>query len=347
METLLHEVLSNAGWATALALGAALAVPLFRQRPALIHGLWVLVLLKLVTPSLVHLTPTRNAAQTTIEHAASRLPAQIPRAAAVSGQPFEKVPVPPEASATRPTEAQAEGHDRVGAKSWPWRMTAVVLWLGGVAAWWLAVGLQVFRFRRLLQAARPAPEALCARTARLAARLGLRHAPAVWLVPAGVPPMIWAPIVPPRMLLPEGLWERLDEQQQDTVLAHEMAHLRRRDHWVRRLEAVVLGLYWWDPVAWWARHQVEQAEEQCCDSWVLWALPEAAEAYAEALVATAVFLSGPRRPWPVGATGVGRVHPLRRRLSMILRDPAVGLMARPAPRAALIIGVLSLLLLPA
>jgi hypothetical protein len=138
-----------------------------------------------------------------------------------------------------------------------------------------------------------------------------------------------------------------DEQQQDTVLAHEMAHLRRRDHWVRRLEAVVLGLYWWDPVAWWARRQVEQAEEQCCDSWVLWALPGAAEAYAEALVATAVFLSGPRTPWPVGATGVGRVPPLRRRLSMILRDPATGLMPRPVPRAALIIGVLSLLLLPA
>ncbi len=106
--------------------------------------------------------------------------------------------------------------------------------------------------------------------------------------------MIWAPIGLPRLLLPENLWDRLDERQQDTVLIHELAHLRRRDHWVRRLEAVVLGLYWWSPVAWWARRQVEQAEEQCCDSWVLGELPEAAEAYAEALVATAVFLSGPR-----------------------------------------------------
>ncbi len=159
--------------------------------------------------------------------------------------------------------------------------------------------------------------------------------------------MIWAPIGPPRLLLPEGLWDRLDERQQDAVLTHELAHLQRRDHWVRRLEAVVLGLYWWNPVAWWARRQLEQAEEQCCDSWVLWALPGAAEAYAEALVATAVFLSGPRRPWPVGATGVGRVRPLRRRLNMILRDPAVDPMARPAPRAALLIGVVLLLLLPA
>ena len=108
------------------------------------------------------------------------------------------------------------------------------------------------------------------------------------MVPAAVPPMIWAPIGPPRLLLPEPLWDRLDEQQQDAVLIHEMA-TSAPGHWVRRLEAVVLGLYWWNPIAWWARGHIEQAEEQCCDSWVLWTLPGAAEAYAEALVETASF----------------------------------------------------------
>ena len=55
--------------------------------------------------------------------------------------------------------------------------------------------------------------------------------------------------------------------EQDAVLAHELAHLKRRDHWVRRLEAIVLGLYWWYPGAWWARRQLERAEEECCDAW--------------------------------------------------------------------------------
>ena len=346
MEILLREVSSNVGWAAALALGAALAGKVFPQRPALVHGLWVLVLLKLVTPSLVHLTPKWDDGQTTIEHTAPQLPAELPRAA-VLDKPADKVSVPAVASVTRPAEVQAVRRDHVSLRSWPWRMTAVVLWLGGVAAWWLAVGLQIYRFRQLLRAARPAPEALRARTGRLAARLGLRQGPTVWMVPAAVPPMIWAPIGTPRLLLPEGLWDRLDEQQQDAVLTHELAHLRRWDHWVRRLEAFVLGLYWWNPVAWWARRQVEQAEEQCCDSWVLWALPGTAEAYAEALVATAVFLSGPRQPWPVGATGVGRVPPLRRRLNMILRHPAIDPKTRPVPRAILLLGVVPLLLLPA
>ena len=91
METLHHEVLSNVGWAAALAMGAALAGLVFRHRPALIHGLWVLVLLKLVTPSILHLAPTWAAGQTTIEPTTQRLPAEI-RSASFLDRPGERCP---------------------------------------------------------------------------------------------------------------------------------------------------------------------------------------------------------------------------------------------------------------
>ena len=134
--------------------------------------------------------------------------------------------------------------------------------------------------------------------------------------------MIWVPLAgPSQLVLPEELWGLLDATQQDAILAHELAHLKRRDHWVRRLEALACGLYWWDPVAWWARREVERAEERCCDAWVLWALPNAAGAYAEALVMTTAYLSSLRQPLPLGASGVGRLTPLTGRLEMILSDP--------------------------
>ena len=54
MSTLLATGLTNVVMATALALCAAV-VGRFCKRPALTHSLWLLVLLKLVTPPLVPL----------------------------------------------------------------------------------------------------------------------------------------------------------------------------------------------------------------------------------------------------------------------------------------------------
>ncbi len=54
-QTLLHAGVVNAILATLLAMMVALLARLFRGRPALVHGLWLLVLLKLVTPPVVPL----------------------------------------------------------------------------------------------------------------------------------------------------------------------------------------------------------------------------------------------------------------------------------------------------
>ena len=125
----------------------------------------------------------------------------------------------------------------------------------------------------------------------LAERLGLRHCPRVWVVPAPISPLLWALVGEPRLLVPASLLERLTEEQWDTLLAHELAHLRRRDHWVRILELACLGLYWWHPAVWWARCRLREVEEQCCDAWVVWALPGAVETYATAPVEAVTYLS--------------------------------------------------------
>jgi hypothetical protein len=224
----------------------------------------------------------------------------------------------------------------------------VLIWLVGAIAWWSVVVLNCVRFNRLIRSARQAPTELHQRIRRVGELLGLRSIPDACFLPARIPPMVWVPIAGrPRLVLPEELWGRLDIAQEEAVLAHELVHLKRRDHWVRRLEALACGLYWWDPVAWWARREVERAEERCCDAWVLWSLPTAAGAYAEALVMTAVYLSRPRQPLPLGASGVGRLKPLKGRLEMVVSDPSTVPFKRNAPRALLTLGALSLPFLPA
>jgi beta-lactamase regulating signal transducer with metallopeptidase domain len=193
------------------------------------------------------------------------------------------------------------------------------IWAAGSAAWFVLAGVRLVRFRRQLGRTRPAGDALQRIADEVAERLGLRARPIVRLTDANLPPLLTTFRRRGLVLLPSELLRGLSEPQQAAIIAHELAHFRRGDHWVRWLEFVVVGLYWWHPVAWLARRQLQQAEESCCDAWVLRVFPDQARGYAQALLATVDFLSEVRTPAPAGACGFGRVHSLKRRLEMILK----------------------------
>ncbi len=165
---------------------------------------------------------------------------------------------------------------------------------------------------------------------------------------ARILPMLWGSMLGRRRLVfPDGLWTHFHSIQKDAVLAHELAHVMRRDHWVRRLETIVMGLYWWFPVASWSRRQLVRAEEECCDALVLGAQPASAAVYADGLVATAAFISGLRLPLPLGVTGAGRVRPIKRRLNMLFEESKRDIRAGATRRGLIVMGVLALPLLPA
>src|SRR5262249_19173454 len=143
--------------------------------------------------------------------------------------------------------------------------------------------------------------------------------PPVWVVSGAVSPMIWAVGAATRLVFPAKLLNRLDEEQRASLLLHELAHVRRRDHWVRLLELAVGAVFWWHPPFWLARRELREAEEQCCDAWVVWASGGEGQAYARALLEAVAFVSGTRCPLPAAASGVGHVSHLRRRLTMIMQ----------------------------
>ena len=80
------------------------------------------------------------------------------------------------------------------------------------------------------------------------------------------------------------------------------------------------SLYWWHPVLWWARRALRDVEEQCCDAWVVWAVPDAVKSYADTLLETLDFLEPCDLAEPLLASGFGRVHHLRKRLTMIMTE---------------------------
>jgi hypothetical protein len=144
------------------------------------------------------------------------------------------------------------------------------------------------------------------------------------------------------LLLPEQLVARIDAERRSALIAHELAHWRRGDHFVRWLELAVTALFWWFPIVWLARRELRDAEEQLCDSWVVWVLPDARRAYAAALVDTVDYLSDARPLLPPLASGMGEVRQLKRRIVMIMNGQTPRRLARWT--SALVLGVAAALL---
>ncbi len=322
MEKLLTLGLVNAASATVLAILVAGLARLLVRRPAALHCLWLLVLLKLVTPPLFEVPILgRNSGAVTDEPIL--VVQQQPTAVAVA----ENRGTPPP---TAPAEfVIAADLDQVRDKSADeepfrprWRSTLIpwlgLAWLSGSAATLLLAAVRIGRFRRLLRHAYPAPDAVQEQVSTLAERLSLKRAPSTLWVDATVMPMLWAVACRPRLIIPRDLWKSLNQRQRSLLLAHELAHLRRGDHVIRLFELIVTALYWWLPVLWWGRYALRDAEEECCDAWVVWAFPEEVRTYAETLLDTVDFLNPSRVTEPLLASGFGRAHHLRRRLTMIM-----------------------------
>lgn len=336
MRDLLGLGLSNAAVALVPA-AAALAAGLCRGRPALVHSLWLLVLLKLVTPPLVRFD----------------VPWPAPAPAPAAAEPDEPGPVVfdewwPEGDGEGEPLAVEEAPEPPPAPATPapawvpdWAAVAGRLWLAGSASWFAVAAWRSWRFSRALRQVIDAPPELLQRVGRLAALVGLAGAPRVRLVPGRLTPMVWG-VLRPVLLVPAGLAGRVEGEGLDALLLHELAHLRRRDHWARVAELLALGLFWWNPLAWYASARLRQAEEQCCDAWVVRVRPGAARAYAVALVEALDFLSPPVPATPPLACGLGEVADLKRRLKMILKKTTPHSLGRPGAAAVLALGAMLL-----
>ena len=109
-------------------------------------------------------------------------------------------------------------------------------------------------------------------------------------------------ILRPRIYLPSNL----EESQREYVIAHEEAHLKRKDHWWKPLGFALLTVYWFHPLLWVAYILLCRDIELACDERVIKSMePQEKAAYSKALLSC----SAPRRmisacPLAFGEVGV-------------------------------------------
>ena len=142
-----------------------------------------------------------------------------------------------------------------------WTEIAGWVWLIGLGAMLLYALVSYLRLRR-----------------RVSVSLPIRDR--IYLCDAISSPFILG-VVKPHIYLPSGL----DEVQRQNVLAHERAHLARRDHWWKPLGFALLAVYWFNPVLWLAYTLLCRDIELACDEKVIRDMDVAAKkAYSIALL---------------------------------------------------------------
>ena len=197
-------------------------------------------------------------------------------------------------------------------------LPALWLWAGGALLAGVLVLQRQLRFLRQLGPLQAGPDGAC----RSAAVCG---------------PMLvgtWRP----RVVLPADFDARYSAEERALVLAHERAHLKRRDALMNALAVATLCLNWFNPVLHWALGRFRFDQELACDAEVLSGAGAGVRrrSYADALMKTQV--AGEAG----GLFSLGchwqPIHPLTERIAM-LKHPLPG-SARRRAGIALLVGVI-------
>src|SRR5918993_585364 len=174
-----------------------------------------------------------------------------------------------------------------------------------------------------------------------AAPAGLDNPSPVLEAPAVATPLTTG-VFSPRVLLP-ATWREWPADKLAAVLAHENAHIARRDALVAFLAQVNRAVFWFHPLAWWLERALAVSAEHACDEAAARQIGQPRR-YAEVLLdmAEAVSRGGGRVSWQtIGVDGSGL---LGARIDRILKGDALTRMSG-AKRAGVALGCASVLVL--
>lgn len=170
----------------------------------------------------------------------------------------------------------------VGAEWGPVVYGLLAVWAAGAIIAMAIVTARWTALRKHLRgaAARVEPE-LQQRIAGVAAELGFSKCPTLAICDATGPGVFG--VLRPTVCLPSRLdygdWDRVRP-----IVVHELVHLRRRDNVISVLQLIVLCLWWFHPLAWWASRRLTRSIEFCVDRQVAATQGCSPRSYAKALL---------------------------------------------------------------
>lgn len=254
---------------------AAQACGLLRKRPAVWAAIWTIVSIKLILPW-----------GPAVAGSLSDLWALLWRSASGSAQPLTLALAPSATAAARGPSLAATSLGALG-------LLLVAGWATISVRRVARAALHLRRQRRELAALPPAPRWLTALCEELAARFGVA-APRVVVHPSRVVPHLLYGFSRSMLVVPAALISEPGERPEASrvpdrellqlTLAHELAHLRRRDPLARWLGTVASAVWFFLPVRALVGRPLERAQEMAADALALRVLAMAPASYARLLV---------------------------------------------------------------
>lgn len=188
---------------------------------------------------------------------------------------------------------------------WLWCVGVSVMLARLVGGWWMVRALD-------RQAFEPLPRPWQQRADALRCALGIRREVAIRLLHGvGLPcsARAWRPVV----WLPVSMLTRLDPDQIEALIAHELAHIRRLDWIWNGVQCAIEALLFYHPGMWWLSRRIRAERENACDDLAV-AVCGDAIVLAEAL-ATLERHRNPAHVLALSATGGALMHRIKRLLS--------------------------------
>jgi len=277
--------LANHLWQSTLFAAAAwlMTLPLRKNHASVRYRLWLAASVKFLIPfSLLVGAGSQFAWRTS----PAMGPSPVSRAMDQISQPFSLPTV------AAPTVAAAPSSNPVPA-------LLLSVWLFGFAIstavwyrWWR-------RFRTAISLARP---------------LHLDLPIPVMISPDRLEPGVFG-IRKPILLLPEGIGERLTSEQLQSIIAHELCHVRRRDNLVAAMHMLVESIFWFHPLVWWIGKRLVEERERACDEEVV-RIGNEPHVYAEGILNVCKFYLQSPMACASGVTGAD----LKKRIEAIVAN---------------------------
>lgn len=311
--SLLWTVLSNSAghlWQSTVCLlaAAALALLLRRHSARVRYAVWLAASLKFLVPFAAIARLGSSLAPRSLAPPVLR-PRLVFETVGVGLGPFVP-PVPWHGSASTP----AAGNQPLALLI----PICAAIWICGAL---IAIGmfcrrwLQAFRVQRAAMPLRSGHEVQILRALEQAR--GSRRQVELRLTDAAIEPSVFG-IFRPVLLWPAGISAHLDDTHIESILAHELAHIERRDNLAAAVHVLVQAVFWFHPLVWWLGARLVEEREHACDEAVL-AAGGTPEIYAEGLLRTCRFCVESALPCAAGVTG----GELRARVRGIMGHTAV------------------------